>query len=77
MDLPLYFKMWFDRGDIFFHPKIILKKLNTWEHAQVLVVTWVNLDCVKALLSSDPSIDTQTLVEKYNMPNIKSDFIFI
>ena len=40
--------------DTFFHRNFFLKKPNTSECAQVLVVTWVKLDCVEALLSPDP-----------------------
>ena len=43
------FKMWF-AGGLLFHPKKNLKKPNTWECAQVLVVTRMKIDCVEALL---------------------------
>ena len=42
-------------GDTFFHQKKFLKKPNTSECAQVLVVTLVKLDCVEALLSPPPT----------------------
>ena len=43
-------------GDTFFHQIFFLKKPNTSECGQVLVVMWVKLDCVKALLSPDPTL---------------------
>ena len=43
-------------GPCFIKKEKFLKKPNTWECAQVLVVTWVTLDCVEALLSPDPTI---------------------
>ena len=55
MDFPLYFQnlIW-PGGTSFFIKNLFLKKPNTWECSQVLVVTWVKLDCVEALLSPDP-----------------------
>ena len=57
MDFPLYLQnvIW-PGGFIFFINFFFLKKPNTLEFAQVLVVTWVRLDCVEALLSPDPKL---------------------
>ena len=52
------------RGDTFFHQKFFLKKPNTSECVQVLVVTWVKLDCVEALLSPPP-LDNAALIYSY------------
>ena len=56
-----------DGGDIFSHWKKTLKKSNTLECAQDLVVTWVKLDCVNALLSPGPSLK----LKKYYYPIVK------
>ena len=55
MNFPLFFQNVIWPGGHLFSSKKMLKKPNTWECAQVLVVTWVKLDCVKALLSPDPT----------------------
>ena len=66
-------------GDTFFHQKIFLKKPNTSECAQVLVVTWVKLDCVEALLSPPPttSHDMEACIVKhtYNQKEIIKDVV--
>ena len=56
MDFPLYFqKVFWTGGTSFFIEIFFLKKPNTSECAQVLVVMWVKLDCVEALLSPGPT----------------------
>ena len=56
MDFLLYFQNVIWPGGIhFFIKNFFLKKPNTSESGQVLVVTLVILDCVKALLSPDPT----------------------
>ena len=55
MDFPLYFqKVIWPGGDCFYYQKKILKKPNTSEYAQVLVVTWAKLNSVTALLPHSP-----------------------
>ena len=52
MDFPLYFeKVIWVGGDIFFAKNFCLKKPNTPEYAEVLVITWAKLNSVTALLS--------------------------
>ena len=56
MDFPIVFsKCDLAGGDKFFHQIFFLRKPNTSECAQVLVVTRVKVDCVEALLSPDPT----------------------
>ena len=56
MDSRCYYtkKNYLDGGTSLFLPKNVSKKPKTLEYAQVLVVTWVKLDCAKALLSPPP-----------------------
>ena len=75
MNFPLYFeKVIWVGWDIFFCRNVLLKKPNTSEYAQVLVVTWVKLDSVNALLSSHlgPCVFKTT----YHQPNHKQMAIF-
>ena len=56
MDFPLYFeKVIWVGGGLFFGRIFFLKKPNTPEYAQVLVVTWAKLNSVTALLSPRPT----------------------
>ena len=56
MDFPLYFEkvIWVGGGN-FFRQIFFLKKPNTPEYAQVLVVTWAKPNSVTALLSPRPN----------------------
>ena len=56
MDFPLYLEkgIWVGEG-IFFPRNFFLKKPNTPEYAQVLVVTCPKLNFVTALLSPHPT----------------------
>ena len=72
MDFPLYFQnvIW-PGGDTFFHQNFFLKKPNTSECAQVLVVTWVKLDCVEALLSPPPMCRQRSVSKNLDEDNQK------
>ena len=57
MDFPFYFqKVLLPEGGTFFLQQFFLKKPNTSEYAQVLVVTWVKLNSVTTLLFPPPLI---------------------
>ena len=56
-DFPLYFqKVIWVRGDNFLQNFFFLKKPNTPEYAQVLVVMWAKPNSVTALLSPRPTL---------------------
>ena len=58
MDFPLYFeKVIWVGGGLFFCRNFFLKKPNTPEYAQVLVVTCPKLNSVTALLSPPPYME--------------------
>ena len=52
-------------GGKFFFINLFLKKPNTWECAQILVVTWVKLDYIEALLSPDPTLALKVWGKKF------------
>ena len=59
----LYFqKVIFFGGDNFFTKKFFLKKSNTPEYTQVLVVTWAKLNSVTTLLSPRPNISRKLMI---------------
>ena len=63
--------------DKFFHQILFLKNPNTSECGQVLVVSWVKLDCVKALLSPDPNTEQEpTLICIYFLLTSHYNFIY-
>jgi hypothetical protein len=51
--------IWVGGGGQFVHQKYCLKKPNTPEYAQDLVITWAKLNSVTALLSPRPNEITQ------------------